>query len=60
MTARGEETPEGQGGSGQGDASGIPLIHATDLKLCLVILAGCAALYLGTTQFETVADLFAA
>ncbi len=59
MKAHGEETPGNRGGGGQGDASGVPLVHATDLKLCLIILAGCAALYLGTTQFEKVADLFA-
>jgi putative tricarboxylic transport membrane protein len=59
MKAHGEETPGGRSGGGQGDASGVPLIHGTDLWLCLVILAGCAALYFGTTQFEKVADLFA-
>ena len=40
-------------------ASASSLIHLTDLKLALFIIAVCAYLYWVTTDFEQVADMFA-
>lgn len=50
--------PEKTSGSeGRGSSSGPSLIHVTDLKLTLVILAICAVLYYITTTFDEVSPL---
>jgi putative tricarboxylic transport membrane protein len=46
-------------GEGQGQASRSSLVHGTDLKLTLIILAICAAIYYVTTTFDQVAPLLA-
>ncbi len=61
--AQSEDSP-GDGAGGERDRAprasrGPPLVHPTDLRLSLVILAVCAALYYVTTTFEQVPDIFA-
>ena len=62
------EDSSGDGAGGERDRvapaspasrGGGPLVHPTDLRLSLVILAVCAGLYYVTTTFEQVADMFA-
>ena len=61
--AQSEETPGKDAGDERDRASpasrGGSLVHPTDLRLTLIILAGCAGLYYATTTFEHVSNIFA-
>ena len=54
----GNEDPPAPMDEGEG-AAASSLIHPTDLRLALFILAVCAYLYWVTTEFDQVADIFA-
>jgi len=52
-----DRSNEPQRGGALGEGRQTPLIHRTDLVVCIIILAASLALFYATTRFEKVADL---